>query len=461
MIDALSAQLPLQVLLVEDDATVRAGSEQALELAGLEVQSFHSAELAYKLITPGFAGVLVSDVRLPGMSGLELLAAVKLIDPELPVIIVTGHGDITMAVQAMRDGAYDFIAKPYSSEQLVDVVQRAVATRRLMLEVHSLRRKLEHNEGIEAMLLGNSAAIRDVRRLILDLADEPADVLIYGETGTGKEMVARCLHQHSRRAKHNFVAINCGAIPESIFESEVFGHEPGAFTGAAKRQIGKIEHADQGSLFLDEIESLPMALQVKLLRVLQERYVERLGSNNLLPVDVRVIAASKADLKELSDQQKFRSDLYYRLNLIVLHLPPLRERREDIPLLFEHFVLDAAARYKRPAPIISGAMMHSLMAHAWPGNVRELRNIADRFVLGLSSGGEGILATRDAAPAPLSEQVNGFERALIERELRNVAGNVAEACIVLSLPKQTLYHKMQKYNLVAEDYRTPAAGAER
>ncbi|MBA5604069.1 sigma-54-dependent Fis family transcriptional regulator [Duganella sp. FT3S] len=443
----------LQVLLVEDDATVRAGSVQALDLAGITVQGYASAEPALKVLTPHFPGIIVTDVKLPGMSGLELLTAAKAIDPEQPVILVTGHGDINMAVQAMRDGAYDFIAKPYSSEQLVEVVQRALATRGLMLEVQSLRRKLAQSAGIEAMLLGESPAMRELRRLIVDLADEPADVLVFGETGTGKEMVARSLHQHSIRAKHHFVAINCGAIPENIFESEVFGHEPGAFTGAAKRQIGKIEHANGGSLFLDEVESLPLAMQVKLLRVLQERYVERLGSNQPVPVDVRIIAATKVDLKELSDQQKFRSDLYYRLNLIVLHLPPLRERREDIPLLFEHFVLGAAARYKREVPVMPGGLMQRLMAHTWPGNVRELRNIADRFVLGLSSGGDGLLAASAATPLALPEQVSRFERALIEQELRNVAGNVAEASVTLGLPKQTLYHKMQKYNLVADDFK--------
>jgi two-component system C4-dicarboxylate transport response regulator DctD len=443
----------LKVLLVEDDATVRVGSVQALELAGHTVTGFASAEPALRMVAPGFAGVVVTDVRLPGMSGLELLSALKAIDPQLPVVLVTGHGDINMAVQAMRNGAYDFIAKPYSSEQLADVVQRALETRRLMLEVAALRRKLEQGEGIEATLLGESAAIRDLRRLILDLADEPADVLIYGETGTGKEMVARCLHQYSRRRQHNLVAINCGAVPESIFESEMFGHESGSFTGAAKRQIGKIEHADGGSLFLDEIESLPMALQVKLLRVLQERYVERLGSNNAVPVDVRVIAAAKVDLQELSEQQKFRSDLYYRLNLIVLHLPPLRERREDIPLLFEHFVLGAAARYQRPAPQVPGSLMQALMAHSWPGNVRELRNIAERFVLGLASGADGLLAARSATPLPLAEQVSSFERVLIEHELRKAGGSVTTASAALGLPKQTLYHKMQKYQLVAEDFK--------
>jgi two-component system, NtrC family, C4-dicarboxylate transport response regulator DctD len=437
----------IQVLLVEDDPTVRAGSEQALELADFTVSSFESAEPAAKLLQANSPLVLVSDVRLPGMSGLELLEAARAIDPELPVILVTGHGDIAMAVQAMHDGAYDFLEKPYSSEQLADVVRRAVDKRRLQLEVRALRQKLEHSVGIEACLLGNTPAMQALRQVIVDVAGQPADVLIYGETGTGKELVARCLHQFSERGKHHYVPVNCGAIPETIFESELFGHEQGAFTGAAKRQIGKIEHADHGTLFLDEIESLPLAMQVKLLRVLQERSIQRLGSNHAVPLDVRVIAASKEDLKDFSDQGKFRSDLYYRLNLIVLHIPPLRERREDIPLLFEHFMLDAAARYKRPCPVVPAAQMQQLMAQDWPGNVRELRNAADRFVLGLSASAES------AAPATLADQVGAFERMLIEQALRAAGGNVATACTALGLPKQTMYHKMQKYGLTAEDYR--------
>lgn len=442
----------LRILLVEDDPTVRAGSAQAFKLAGLQVDAYSSAELVRKHVTPEFPGIVITDVKLPGMSGLELLVHIKSIDPGVPVILVTGHGDITMAVQAMRNGAYDFIEKPYSSEQLVEVAHRALEMRGLMLEVHTLRRRLESRKGIEATLLGESAAMQEIRRLILDVADTSADVLIYGDTGCGKEMVARCLHDHSHRQKNHFVAINCGAIPEAIFESEVFGHESGAFTGASKRQIGKMEYADKGTLFLDEIESLPMSLQVKLLRAVQERYIERLGSNELVSLNVRIIAAAKLDLKELSEQQKFRADLYYRLNLIVLNLPPLRERREDIPVLFEHFVLQAASRYNRAAPVVSTAQMQRLMAHSWPGNVRELRNIADRFVLGVL-GKDCIFPAQSIPSLPLAEQVNHFERALIETELRKQGGSVTQTCEALGLPKQTLYHKMQKYQLVAEDYK--------
>jgi two-component system C4-dicarboxylate transport response regulator DctD len=445
----------IEIILVEDDPTVREGSVQALDLAGFTVRAFDSAEPARALLQPHCPAVLVSDVRLPGLSGLELLAAARAVDPELPVILVTGHGDIAMAVQAMHDGAYDFIEKPYSSEQLADVVRRAAEKRRLQLEVHDLRRRLAHSQGIDAALLGNTPAMRELRRLILEVASQPADVLIYGETGTGKELVARCLHDFGERAGRPYVAVNCGAIPDTIFESELFGHEAGAFTGAGKRQVGKIEHAAGGTLFLDEIESLPLAMQVKLLRVLQERYIERLGSVQPLPVDVRVIAAAKADLKELADAGRFRADLYYRLNLIVLHIPPLRERREDIPLLFEHFMLDAARRYRRDVPAVPAARMQALMRHDWPGNVRELRNAADRYVLGLGGALPGIAAAPAAGtpPASLADQVGAFERALIELELRNARGNVSAACAALGLPKQTMYHKMQKYGLVAEEFR--------
>jgi two-component system C4-dicarboxylate transport response regulator DctD len=442
----------LRILLVEDDPAVRVGSTQAFQLAGLLVDSCSSAELAHKYIVPGFAGIVITDVKLPGSSGLELLRHIKAVDQGIPVILVTGHGDITMAVDAMRNGAYDFIEKPYSSEQLIEVARRAMEARGLLLEVVALRERLQNRQGIESVLLGNSAAMTELRRIIVDVADTNADVLIYGETGSGKEVVARCLHDHSQRKKYNFVALNCGAIPEALFESEVFGHESGAFTGAVKRQMGKIEFADNGSLFLDEIESMPMVLQIKLLRTLQERTIARLGSNEQLAINVRVIAAAKLDLSMLAEQNKFRADLYYRLNLIVLTIPPLRDRRDDIPMLFEHFVLHAALRYNRAAPMVTNAQMQRLMAHSWPGNVRELRNIADRFVLGIVEK-DGALFPQATSTPTLADQVTHFERALIDMELRRQRGNVTQAGEILGLPKQTLYHKMQKYQLVAEEYK--------
>jgi two-component system C4-dicarboxylate transport response regulator DctD len=303
-------------------------------------------------------------------------------EPALPVIVITGHGDVAMAVQAMRAGAYDFLEKPAPAERLVDAVKSAMERRQLTFEMADLRRKLQQKDGIERILIGKSAGMAALRRDILQLAEAGPDVLILGETGSGKELVARCLHEASPARDKPFVAINCGAIPENMFESELFGHERGAFTGAQMQRIGKIEYASGGTLFLDEVESLPLAMQVKLLRVLQFRQIERLGSNKPVSVSIRVVAATKTDLAALSQDQQFRSDLYFRLNVVSLDIPPLRARREDIPLIFEHHVAQAAQRYGRETPAVSDALMRELMAADWPGNVRELANVADRFVLG-------------------------------------------------------------------------------
>ena len=263
----------MQVLYVEDDAVVRKGVRQALELAGLNVIACATAEEALPHLSPAFRGILLSDVRLPGIDGLKLLKMAVEKDATLPVILVTGHGDVSMAVDAMRQGAYDFIEKPFSTDLLLEVCRRALDKRRLVLENLDLRRQLDNRAGIEARVIGRSSAMTRVRQLVLNLAPKDADVIILGETGTGKELIARCLHEFSERSQHPFVALNCGALPESMFESELFGHEEGAFTGAQRQRIGKIEYANGGTLFLDEIESMPLALQVKLLRVLQERKV--------------------------------------------------------------------------------------------------------------------------------------------------------------------------------------------
>jgi two-component system C4-dicarboxylate transport response regulator DctD len=443
----------LKVLFVEDDPAVRFGGTQALSLAGLEVEAFDSADAVRTVIHPYFPGVLVADVKMRGMDGLALLDHVRRIDPELPVILITGHGDISMAVQAMRAGAYDFMEKPFSSDHLIGVVERALEKRRLTFEVRALRQRLEDRAGIERILIGQSGRIEELRRTILSLADASPDVLILGETGTGKELVAQCLHQSSPQRGGRFVALNCGAMPEAMFESEVFGHEAGAFTSAQKRRIGKMEYAAGGTLFLDEIESMPLSLQVKLLRALQERRIERLGSNEPITVDTRIVAATKSDLEALGREQKFRTDLYYRLSVVTLEIPPLRERREDIPLLFEHFVLLAASRYRRRAPMLSGGLMRELMAHPWPGNVRELRNVADRFVLGVLGGSFAAGSEPGADGKTLAQQVEDFERSLIVEQLRTRRGSVAAASEALGTPKKTLYDKIRKYGLVTESYR--------
>ena len=438
----------LKVLIIEDDPDVRLGCEQALQLEGIPTESVASAEEARRLLGTDFRGVIVSDIRLPRMDGMSFLREVLAVDPELPVVLITGHGDISMAVQAMKDGAYDFIQKPFPPDYLVEVVRRAQEKRQLVIEVRELRHRLEGRDQIEARLIGNAPGMIKVRKLITGLANSAADVLIQGETGTGKELVARCLHEASSRRKGNFVAINCGGLPETLFDSEIFGHEAGAYTGANKRRIGKIEHANGGTLFLDEIETMPIAMQIKLLRVLQERTLERLGSNTSIAIDCRVVAATKDDLRALAEQGRFRADLYYRLSVATVTLPPVRERREDIPLLFQHFLLQAAARHDRPVPASDPLRTHQLIAYQWPGNVRELRNVADRVVLGIESGAPPFGDDIAEQARPLSEAVEAFERALITEALQRHKGSLVRSAEALGVAKTTLHDKIRKYGLV-------------
>lgn len=445
-----TASMPskLSVLLVEDDPVLQLGCVQALQLADVPVRAFDSVEAVLPHLSAGFEGIVVTDMRLPGASGLALIEELADMDPDLPVVMITGHGDVTLAVQAMRSGAYDFITKPFSPEQLVEVVQRALDKRRLTLEVASLRRALSLSEGLEGKLVGHSLAISRVRQMVKEVADSPVDVLILGETGTGKEVVARALHDHSRRRNAPYVALNCGGLPDTLLDSELFGHEPGAFTGAQKRRVGRIEHAHGGTLFLDELESMPMGVQIKLLRVLQERCIERLGSNQSVPVDVRVVAATKDDLLLRAQQGSFRADLVYRLNVVNMRLPALRERREDIPMLLEHFMLMAASRYDRPIPRMSPAQIRLLVSKDWPGNVRELRNAADALVLGVGPAWmNGADAPGSADEGGLLRTVEQFERSLIVDELDRQAGNVSQTAKALKLPKTTLIDKLRKYGL--------------
>ncbi|MDR2112790.1 MAG: sigma-54 dependent transcriptional regulator [Candidatus Accumulibacter sp.] len=434
------------VYLIEDDEAVIRACAQALKLAGIDARAFRCAEQAVAALDEEPPAVIVSDVRMPGMSGLELLDLMWQRDREVPVILITGHGDVSMAVQAMRAHAYDFIEKPFNSARLVDVVRRALEKRALLQENRVLREQLGNMR--EISLIGASESIQRVARTIDSLAATDVDILIYGETGTGKEVVAHALHTRSGRAGP-FVALNCGALPESVFESEIFGHETGAFTGADRRRIGKIEHATDGTLFLDEIESMPLSLQVKLLRVLQERRIERLGSNVSIPVNCHIVAATKADLKRLSEQGEFRSDLYYRLNVITIELPPLRERLSDIGPLMTYFLLQAGRRFNREAPAWDEQDLARWQQHDWPGNVRELKAVAERMCLGVGDGLEAV-----AAPAvSLAARMENYERGLIREALRGARGNVTEAAERLHLPKKTLYDKLARHQIDPETFR--------
>ena len=434
------------VIVVDDEASIRTAVEQWLSLSGFEVQLFSRAEECLAQLPRDFAGVILSDVRMPGLSGLELLAEVQRRDADLPVILLTGHGDVPMAVEAMRDGAYDFLEKPFSPDALLNSLRRALDKRGLVLENRRLHQQAGQRAQLESSLLGMSRALQNLRRQVLDLAALPVNVLIRGETGSGKELVARCLHDFGPRAKKPFVALNCAAIPEQLFEAELFGHESGAFTGAQGKRIGKLEYAHGGTLFLDEIESMPLAQQVKLLRVLQEQKLERLGSNQSIPVDLRIIAATKPDLLEEARAGRFREDLAYRLNVAQLRLPPLRERREDIPLLYEHFAQSAAERLGRHVEPLSGAQLGRLLSHDWPGNVRELANVAERQVLGLGEPEPDTVETGQS----LAAQQEAFEAQCLKAALTRHKGDIKAVLVELQLPRRTFNEKMQRHGLTRE-----------
>ncbi|MBA6110830.1 sigma-54-dependent Fis family transcriptional regulator [Pseudomonas asiatica] len=436
------------VIVVDDEASIRTAVEQWLSLSGFSVQLFARAEECLAHLPRHFPGVIISDVRMPGMDGLQLLERLQADDPDLPVIMLTGHGDVPMAVEAMRSGAYDFLEKPFTPQHLLGSLRRALEKRQLVLENRRLHEQADLKSRLEGTLLGMSQGLQQLRRQVLDLASLPVNVLIRGETGSGKERVARCLHDFGPRADKPFVALNCAAIPESLFEAELFGHESGAFTGAQGKRIGKLEYANGGTVFLDEIESMPLAQQAKLLRVIQEQKLERLGANQSISVDLRIIAATKPDLLEEARAGRFREDLAYRLNVAELRLAPLRERREDIPLLFEHFARAAGEKLGRAAPPLSGAQLAQLLSHDWPGNVRELANAAERHALGL--GSPNIEVT--PAGQSLSEQMEAFEAQCLRAALRQHGGEIKAVMEALQLPRRTLNEKMQRHGLVREDF---------
>ena len=435
------------VAFIDDDAELRRANARSLELAGHDVRLFDNARAALGAISADFPGVVVSDIRMPGMDGLQLFRKLHEADPDLPVILVTGHGDVATAITAIREGAYDFITKPYAPDALLRSIARGLDQRRLALENRRLRREAE-TAAASSVLLGQSPAIEQLRRTIDQLGETDVDILIEGETGSGKTLVATLLHRSSRRRGRPLSTVDCGALPTSIVDSELFGHVAGAFPGAQYSRTGRIETAEFGTLFLDGIHTLPLEVQPKLLRAIDERLITPLGSDIQRQVDFRLIASSTIDLSQLVVEQRFLPALLYRLNGVVLRLPPLRDRREDIPLLFDHFVQEAASRLKRPALAMTRSHWAMLAEHDWPGNVRELIHYAERVVLGV-----------DEHPSPaeksvsLAERVSQFEAAQLRRALADHAGHVGRTCAALGVPRKTFYDKLNRYQINPAEWR--------
>ena len=440
-----------EIFLVDDEAEIRQACQQTFELEGYAIRTFRSARELLPLLDPNWLGVIITDVRMPDMDGLTLLGKIREKTPELPVIILTGHGDVPMATRAMRAGAYDFLEKPAPPVYLVDVAKRALESRRLCLENRALKQQLAGEQNLESRLLGNSRAAEQLRQTLTALATVDVDVLLIGETGVGKELAARCLHDFGNRRNGRFVPLNCGAIPADLVESELFGHEKGAFTSASDRRIGKVELSQGGTLFLDEIESMPTDIQIKLLRTLQERVIERVGSNQLIPVDFRVIAATKVNLRETVSKGAFREDLFYRLNVARVPIPTLEERSHDVLLLLHHFMSQLAEKYRVTVPQLSKQMQQKLVHYSWPGNIRELRNIAQQLLLNLpldlSPSGKLETTIITEMDKGLDLQLQNFEKHLVIKALEDNHWRIKKTAEQLKIPRKKLYLRMKKFNL--------------
>ncbi len=437
-----------RILLVDDDPDLRLSTAQALDLAGFDVTDTDQPEDVPALTGFGFNGIVVTDIRMPRLDGISLMNRIHGLDREVPVILITGHSDVQLAVRAMREGAHDFVEKPFSGTQLAETCARALDYRRLVLENRVLRAAAGQKDDLEQRLVGRSTAIIDLRRRLRTIGPAETDVLITGATGTGKEVVARALHDLSARAAKPFIAIDCAALPETQIESELFGHEAGAFPGAMRARYGRFEHARGGTVLLDDIGSMPLAVQGKLLRVIEERTIQPLGSNEARPVDIRFIATSRSPLEDEVAAGRFRADLFYRLAVVSLTVPPLSARPEDIPLLFSRLLTEAAARQRVDPVTPSTALIGAIVRRDWPGNVRELRNAAERCALGLGLETPTDLpeATRSEG-GKLADRVAAFERAEIVRALIASGGALKPVYESLGLSRKTLYEKMQKLGI--------------
>ena len=459
-------------MIVDDEEAARYGMRRALTTLGYNITEAGSAEAARALLKQTEPDLLLLDVNLPGMSGLDFLRELKGANGNAPlVIIVTAHGSERMAVEAVKAGAHDYLSKPFEVDDLRLVIKNAAETLQLRRENYSLRRRIEVERSQRGALIGNSEAMQRVRSMIEKVAETDATVLVRGESGTGKELVARELHErNSVRRNGSFVAVNCAALPSELIESELFGHEKGAFTGAAARREGKFEQADGGTLFLDEIGDMSANVQAKLLRALEERRIERLGGNESIPVDVRIVSATHRPLEQEITNGNFRADLFYRLRVVTVEIPPLRERREDIHLLTETFMRVAAERYDLPERGLSQGTLKRLLEYSWPGNVRELKNTIDRAVImaegdeimprdlpdeitagmPMNVNGEGNEETdglRVPFTADFREDRREFERRYITRCLEHTNGNVTRAAEILDMHRQSLQHKLRQLGL--------------
>jgi len=450
-----------RILVVDDEQDSRAGLTLLLSSLGYEVEGVEDGEAALERASSFRPHVIITDLVMPGLDGLDLLKSIGSVAPSSAVIMLTGHASIETAVQAVRDGAYDYLTKPVDPQRLQVLLEKAIEKAEMAREVAILRKQVKGSRGL-GTLLGTSPAMQEVYRLIELAAPTPAPVLISGETGTGKELVARTIHDRSPRSRQPFVAVNCSAIPETLLESELFGHEKGAFTGAAERRAGYFELADAGTIFLDEITEMSGALQAKYLRVLQDGVVRRLGGKTELKTDLRVVAATNRSPLDAVKNGTFREDLYYRLNVMSVNMPPLRERREDIPLLVESFIEEFNAKYDKAVKGIEEASLAFLSAHSWPGNVRELRNTVERAMVGSDGPVISVKALQNAPgaePRPVVETTDDSdaivlhlgttledaEREVLLRTLASTSNNKTRAAEILGCTPKTLHNKLQRY----------------
>jgi DNA-binding NtrC family response regulator len=446
------------VLIVDDEEAARESLRELLAAEGYETQAAEDGLAGLKRVKEFLPSVVLTDVLMPRMDGFELLREIHSLYPEMAVILLTGHGSVEMALRAIQEeGAYHYFEKPIDLKKLSLVVERAVEYSEARRENEALRRQLR-DRGAFGEMVGDSTSMRQIYHLIEQVAPSSASVLITGESGTGKELIARTIHNLSPRKSAQFVAINCSAIPETLMESELFGHEKGAFTGAAARRQGCFELANGGTLLLDEIAEMPTLLQAKLLRVLEERSVRRLGSTQEIPIDVRLLAATNKNPQEAVTDGALREDLLYRLNVITIELPPLRERKDDLPLLAQHLVTQLAEKHKRPARSLTPAALQVLQSHSWPGNVRELRNTIERAVIICSSeeihrhhlapypvDQRARVRSEDTLSLPVGTPIEEVERQMIMRTLQKTDNNKTRAAELLGISLKTLHNKLRLY----------------